>query len=165
MLRVGDIVTIDRQPNIPLGTTGRVTVPDVYLGTPRLITAIDAVDGVRKYKFSSVMEEQPYWLEEDLTYINTSTHPQFNIGDRVVAKDIYRVYVGSSDMIPASCSIEPDTPMTVVGIQKRWIECKYILKPDKYSDVCRVYDIHTGEPELLWTGETNLTAVGDYTLF
>ena len=165
MLHVGDIVTIDRQPNIPLGESGRVTIPDVYLGSPRLITAIDAVDGVHKYKFSSVMEEQPYWLKEDLTYINTSTHPQFNIGDRVVAKDIYSVYVGSSDMIPASFSIEPDTPMTVVGIQKRWIECKYILKPDKYSDVCRVYDQHTGEPALLWTGETNLTAVGDYTLF
>ena len=75
MLHVGDIVTIDRQPNIPFGESGRVTVPDVYLGTPRLITAIDAVDGVRKYKFNSVMEEQPYWLEEDLTYISTSKHP------------------------------------------------------------------------------------------
>lgn len=79
MLNVGDIVTIDRQPNIPLGDTGRVTVPDVYLGSPRLITTIDAVDGVRKYKFSSVMEEQPYWLEKDLTYISTSTHPTFNM--------------------------------------------------------------------------------------
>lgn len=156
MLNVGDIVTIDRQPNIPLGTTGRVTVPDVYLGTPRLITAIDAVDGVRKYKFNSVMEEQPYWLEEDLTYISTSKHPRFDIGDRVVAKDIYSVYVGSSAMIPALTMVTPDTSMTVVGIHKRWVECKYILRPDTQSD---------GQSVLVSSTESNLTLKGDYTLF
>lgn len=164
MLNVGDIVTIDRQPNIPLGDTGRVTVPDVYLGSPRLITAIDAVDGVRKYKFSSVMDEQPYWLEEGLTYINTSTHPTFNIGDRVIATDIDRVYVGYSDMISASFCVKPETPMTVVGIQKRWAECKYILRPDEYSDT-RIYDLNNGKPEVLWAGKSNLTAADDYTLF
>lgn len=156
MLNVGDIVTIDRQPNIPLGTTGRVTVPDAYLGTPRLITAIDAVDGVRKYKFNSVMEEQPYWLEEDLTYISASKRPRFDIGDRVTAKDTHRVYIGGSDMIPALTIVKPDTSMTVVGIHKRWVECKYILKPDTQPN---------GQSVLLSSYESNLTLGGNYTLF
>ena len=156
MLNVGDIVTIDRQPNIPLGETGRVTVPDVYLGTPRLITAIDAVDGVRKYKFNSVMEEQPYWFEEDLTYISTSKHPRFDIGDRVTAKDTRRVYIGGSNMIPALTIVKPDTSMTVVGIHKRWVEYRYILKPDTQHDEQSV---------LVSSAETNLTATGNYTLF
>lgn len=156
MLHVGDIVTIDRQPNIPLGESGRVTVPDVYLGTPRLITAIDAVDGVRKYKFNSVMEEQPYWLEEDLTYISTSKHPRFDIGDRVTAKDNHLVYIGGSDMIPALTIVKPDTSMTVVGIHKRWVECKYILRPDTQSD---------GQSVLVSSTESNLTLKGEYTLF
>ena len=156
MLHVGDIVTIDRQPNIPLGESGRVTVPDVYLGTPRLITAIDAVDGVCKYKFNSVMEEQPYWLEEDLTYISTSKHPRFDIGDRVTAKDTRRVYIGGSHMIPALTIVKPNTSMTVVGIHKRWVECRYILKPNTQHDEQSV---------LVSSAETNLTAASDYTLF
>ena len=59
-------------------------------------------------------------------------------------------------MIPALTIVTPDTSMTVVGIHKRWVECKYILRPDTQSD---------GQSVLVSSTESNLTLKGDYTLF
>lgn len=165
MLHVGDIVTIDRQPNIPLGESGRVMVPTSYLGKPMVITIIDTTSGVCKYKFHGVRNGQPHWLEEDLTLVEpASKRPLFGIGDRVRAVDIYRVLVAhTSDAIQATTCITVDTTMTIVGVEMRLTDYIYILKPDECLDA-RFYDSE-GQPPLLLASQSILARASDYTLF
>lgn len=131
MLQIGDIVTINQQPNIRLGDTGFVRVPDYIVGVGHQITSIDAIDGDYKYRFRTAQNEIPYWSENELTLtVKTHVQPKMTIGDHVAISNIKHVFVGNRyGCIPAKPFLDGHTHFVVVGLLMGFNGRECLIRP------------------------------------
>lgn len=131
MLQIGDTVVINQQPNIRLGDTGFVRVPDYAIGVGHQISWVDAIDGDYKYRFLTVQNEIPYWSESELTLVKKApVQPKINIGDHVIASNTGQVFVGNCyGRVPANRILDNNTHFVVVGLRLGFGGRECLLRP------------------------------------